>query len=329
MTRWLVGFKMAVVLLLFSIPLLAQDTGVPDTVYFGDHGLAYGFSGGVYRIPVYLTCDQAVAGMSVGMEYGLGASGQVYDSIGKFGSVFWNQPYFDLTHGLITNTSSTNPPNPDTLGIGGASMASPLPAGRYKLGDIYFHGASIGSQIEVDSSWFRPSGNFVLLPIGGPVDTYTPRYVGGTLTIVAGPPSFHLISPSSVAGDVGTAINFPVEVTAAYAPATIVIDSIRKTVDGSSPTNAPAASGTNPLSVSWTPSYYEYGSWNAYFTAADAAGNHFHVSVQVTVNYISSPCYEMMGDANCDGTIDVSDAVFIIMYTFSSGPPPGCGARGK
>ena len=30
------------------------------------------------------------------------------------------------------------------------------------------------------------------------------------------------------------------------------------------------------------------------------------------------------GDANCDRTVDLADAVFLINYIFKGGPEPGC-----
>lgn len=46
------------------------------------------------------------------------------------------------------------------------------------------------------------------------------------------------------------------------------------------------------------------------------------------INYIfaggPSPDPLQSGDANCDGTVNVSDAVYIINYIFAGGPEPGC-----
>ncbi len=34
---------------------------------------------------------------------------------------------------------------------------------------------------------------------------------------------------------------------------------------------------------------------------------------------------QSFGDVNCDGQIDISDAVFLINYIFAGGPEPNCG----
>lgn len=36
---------------------VGQDTGVPDTLYFGNVGEAYGYPGDIFKIPIYITTD--------------------------------------------------------------------------------------------------------------------------------------------------------------------------------------------------------------------------------------------------------------------------------
>lgn len=44
-------------------------------------------------------------------------------------------------------------------------------------------------------------------------------------------------------------------------------------------------------------------------------------AVNVTYDVVASSCY---GDANCDGAVNVADAVYTINYVFRNGPAPGC-----
>lgn len=310
------------VLLMFAAPLLAQDIGNPDTVYFGDNGKAYGFTGNVYRIPVYIGTDQVLMAVSLGMEFGLNLTGQVYDSVSLAGSIFEQGSYCELTNGLRVSAQGIHYPNPDTVTPYAIAQDKPLPVGHYKLCDLYFTGAAIGQQLELDSAFVPPGANFVFA--GYMLEIYTPQLRGQTLTIFGGPASFALLTPSAVSGDIGTEISFPVQVTAAYTPAVVAFDSLRKVADGSAPANLPTTSGTNPLTVVWVPSLYQYGSFVAYFTATDFASNKFHCSVMITVNYVNLPCYDMMGDADCSGIINVSDIVYIIDFVFGGGPRPGC-----
>jgi len=32
----------------------------------------------------------------------------------------------------------------------------------------------------------------------------------------------------------------------------------------------------------------------------------------------------VVGDINCDGTIELGDVVYLLNYLFRDGPPPGC-----
>ncbi len=310
-----------VTIVCLSAPLLAQDTGIPDTVYYGDNGKAYGYSGGVFRVPVYVTSDQSLQGICLGMEFGLNTSGLVFDSLSKLGSIFWNNQYFDVSnHFLMTNLLGCNPPNPDTVGFGGASNSRPLPAGRYKLCDVFFHGASIGDQIAADSAWFPQAGNFIFVPYSqGAWNDYVPRFVGGSLTIAQGTPEFFSTLPAQINGIGGNVVTFSFGAEGTFPPVTIALDSLRKVSSGALPFSAPVCATGNPVTFNWSSLYYEVGTWTAFFTATDGA---MHTQ-QLTTSILMSPGANY-GDANCDGVIDISDVVYLIGFIFTPGSPAPC-----
>ncbi len=313
---------LAVFALPMSAPVLGQDTGVPDTVYFGDHGKAYGYQGGIFRVPVYLAVDQAIGGLSLGIEFGLQPSGIVYDSLSKFGSIFMLGPYFDLI-GPFANKYGIDNLGIDTLGLGGVALDNPGPAGRYKFCDVFFHGGNVGEQVIVDSAWFRPAGEFVLVqwPMGEP---YQPQFVTENLTIVPAPADMYVTSSLTASGDAGTQIQFDVAAVGAFPPVSIALDSIYEPATDSALYTLPPTFGTNPVTTVWTPTYFQDGIWIAHFTATDSQMNTLPIEVTITVNWVQASCDVLRGDTNCDGVINISDAVYIILYIFLGGPAPGC-----
>ena len=46
------------------------------------------------------------------------------------------------------------------------------------------------------------------------------------------------------------------------------------------------------------------------------------------VNYLfiggSAPDPLWVGDANCDGVVDIADVMYLVNYLFIGGSPPGC-----
>jgi hypothetical protein len=321
-SRTLLG--LATMIFLLAVPLVAQDIGMPDTVYFGYQGKAYGYPGGIYRVPVYIYSDQSVLGIELGLEFGLGSSPQVYDSLSKIGTIFLFNQYFDLTgHGLVVSTNSDNLVNPDTIGFMGIGTDYPLPPGLCKIGDFFFHGANIGDQIVVDTANFPPAWIQGMITVGTPnSQRYMPQIVAGTLTIVPNTAEFFTTIPDQVGGITGQPVTFSFQAASAYEPTTIVFDSLRRVAPGLLPYVAPICATGNPITFNWVTMYYESGTWKAYFTVLDNAGH----SEKVTTN-IEMAQGMFYGDVNCDGVIDISDAVFLINFIFTPGAPLPCGQK--
>lgn len=311
------SLAIAAAVLLLCAPLLAQDLGVPDTVYFGDQGKAFGYSGGVYRVPVYVTTDQEIYGICLGMEFGINSSGQIYDSLSIYGSILMGTNYLDLG-GMHINLNSLHPPNPDTVLFGGAAQHHPLPVGRYKFCDIFFHGANIGETVEVDSAWVPPAGPFTFA--SGTGSNYTPRFVGGMLTIVSANPELISTLPAQINGTSGTTLSFTFSVAATYEPSVTVFDSLRPAIALPAAYYPPMCPSGNPVTFTWPTLYYEFGTWHAYFTATDALQNRFPLATTIS---LAMPVANM-GDVNCDGIINVTDAVGLINFIFVPGTPAPC-----
>jgi hypothetical protein len=78
----------------------------------------------------------------------------------------------------------------------------------------------------------------------------------------------------------------------------------------------------------WSPTYYDQITLASAYVYGDAnADGGVDISDAVyLIAYIFSggPAPEplLAGDANCDGAVDISDAVFLIAYIFSGGPAP-------
>jgi hypothetical protein len=171
------------VIVLTGASTSAQDSGLPDTVYFGIDGQAHGYAGGVVNVPIYFSTDAEINAVSVGMEFGLNGW-LMFDSCSEHSTIFEEDGYLDIS-GLVCDARSADGNMPDSVLSGGIALAKPLPAGRYRSANIWFTGANIGDQIAVDSCFVMPAGPFILTPARG--DDYSPQFVGGTLDIVAGP----------------------------------------------------------------------------------------------------------------------------------------------
>ncbi len=310
--------------LLWSVPTqsFAQDTGIPDTLYYGDHGQAYGYPGGIFKIPIYVSSDEPLCAVVHGMEYNLQTSGIVYDSLSKFGSIFMQGPYFQL--GLLANTASIDGTPTDTLGIAAICINTVTPAGRYKLCDVFFHGANIGDVVTVDSAAFPPTYEVGFLPNGSMGQLFIPQFVTQPLTVVPAPADMFVTTPLTAEGDAGTQIQFDVAVTGAHPPVSIALDSLCEPATDSCLMTLPPTFGSNPVTTVWTPTAFQDGIWIAYFTATDNQLNTLPIEVTITVNWVPASCEVLRGDANCDGVVNVADAVAVILYIFAGGAPPGC-----
>jgi hypothetical protein len=310
------------VAILIGQAALAQDPGVPDTVYFGQDGKAYSHPGNLFRIPIYITNDDDLMGISFGLEYGFTAISPQYDSVSIFGSVFMYHNYFDLGHVYVSD-NSVNGGMPDTLCLGAVAMDSVLPPGKYKFCDVWFTGGVVGDQIVADTAWSPPACRIVFMH-GYGIEEFVPQFVMGTLTLEPSPALIFPTVPSSTVGDAASPITWEVSAAGYYPPISIVLDSIVNSVTDSLVPYVPPTSGTNPLSVTWTPTYAEYGNFTAHYTATDAWDGRLNFTSPITVNYVYPPCEVFRGDANCNDFVDIDDVVHLINYIFAGGPPPGC-----
>lgn len=313
-----IAFVMAV--LLASVPCSAQDTGIPDTVYFGDEGKAYCFPSGDVYVPVYITTDQDIRGLTLGMEFESPDFMPVPDSAGTWGSIFSEDNYLDLT-GLIYNANNVDGVPPDTVMVGGAALTKDLPAGKYLFCTIWFTGGVEGQTMIADSSWTPPGNGFWLVSPYG--QYYTPHFVGGELALEEGGPMIFPVEPNDVEGNTGSLISFDIEVIGGYPPFSIVLDSMRHTHIGVAMIELPPTSGTNPLTVNWTPRHEQYGQWMAYYTGTDSQDNSIQMSNLIDVYYDGPECGLHIGDVNSDCSYDIDDVVYMINYIFGFGPPPG------
>jgi len=158
-------------------------------------------------------------------------------------------------------------------------------------------------------------------------EPYAPQYVGSLLDIIASPPEIEPSVPTGIEVEAGSTVVFDVETVPTCIPAVILLDSIVNNLTGASLPELPPTYGTNPLTVEWTTSNAVYGLWTAYFTATDISQYSIEFTAGITIHYTGDPCDEVRGDPNCDGMIDIDDAVYIINYIFVQGPPPGCGEK--
>lgn len=305
-------------------PVIAQDAGVADTVYMGSNGQAWLYPGNLICLPVYVASDAELVGVQIGIEYAGDGYDLSFDSASSFGTVFMNNSYMSLTGGLVSSQFEADGIAPDSviLAAVGFGNGDQLPPGRYLFGKAWFTAAGTGSSLTVDSAWVPPSGNFLLMPKNG--NPYTPEYVGGALTPVAGPAEIYVIDPGLVEGDAASLLTLSIAVAAGYAPATIVLDSVVNSMSGEALSYLPATTGANPLEVEWTPTYEEFGFFDFWFTATDAESNTLAFSQNVKVNWVQPPCEVFRGDANCDDIVNITDVVYLLQYMFQQGPPPGC-----
>ncbi len=64
------------------------------------------------------------------------------------------------------------------------------------------------------------------------------------------------------------------------------------------------------------------GTYNGTVTVTSPDIGEDEVVINVTLNVTSLPCQGICGDANDDGSVNVSDAVYIINFVFVGGNPP-------
>ncbi len=309
-------------ILVFSTGIvLAADPGVPDTLYFGEDGKAFGILNGNYKVPVFFTCDEPVNAFNFGMEFGTLHPGVAFDSVSIAASSPEVVVAFELL-GFGQYSITLEGTLPDTVPLAAIGNNS-LPPGRYKLGDVFFHGAIGGQQIEVDTAYTIPAGPVIFL---SGQNEFVPQFVGGVLTLENAPGEFFLISQTTYTGNAGYEIPIVVEVYSSLPVAAVVVDSIVNAVTGDqiASDSLPAVVGTNPASIPWIPGIFQYGIWNLYVRIIDTAQYELPLTIKVTVNQLPNNCDPVRGDVNCDGVLSLGDAVGLIQYLFGGGSPPGC-----
>lgn len=233
--------------------IMAQDVGVPDTIYYGDQGHAYAIPGGSFYVPVYVVSDQAITGLDFAMEYGAGMIFPTWDSTSKVGTDLMGTNYFDLGFPL-TSANSIDGIATDTLLTGGVSLSqsSYLPPGRHYLCNVWFHGADVGDVLPFDTATHVVSGRPGTL-VQENLGLAFPQFVTGDLTLVESPAMVFPVLPENVAGDAASLIAFSVSAVGAYPPLTIMLDSLISGGTALPPVHFPTTSGSNPLTVEWTP----------------------------------------------------------------------------
>lgn len=305
-----------------ALTAAAEDTGIPDTLYYGDDGQAYGYPDGAFRIPIYITSDQHIIGLSYGIEYGLGGYIEpVWDSLTDYGTIFDEGDYLEMGHLLYSN-ASINGIAPDTVCVGGVGINNPLPPGKYKYCDVWFSSGDIGEQLLVDTAFAEPTCRLAFIENG--VGEYTPQCVGGLLTIVQGIADLTLTLPDDQTVNAGETITFDVSAVSYYPPATVVFDSLVQTTGEHEPYHSPVTYGDNPLTFEWETIPYEGGTeWLAHFTTTDGVSTPVSGAVPITVLDLG-PYYGLIGDSDCSGIIDIDDVVFLVNFIFGGGPVPQC-----
>ncbi len=300
----------------------SQDTGVPDTVYYGDNGTAYGLPGGTFKIPFYIATDQPIRAFATGMEYFGNGVMPIYDSVSTLFATPGVPELFTLLP--IQGFPHLDGIAPDTIGLVGLTLSQFLQPGRYKMGDVYFHGLIIGDQVTADSCVAPVNNPFTLAGESG--NQYTPQFVGGTLQIVNAPAEFFLLSPTQYSGDAGYPLGIIIELVSGSGVTAVVLDSIVNAATGVhvASDSLPEVAGLNPSQTVWTPNTIQFGIWYAYFTIYDEFSNLFDVAIRLDIGQLPANCDIVRGDFNCDALISISDAVGVINYLFGGGPPPGC-----
>lgn len=73
------------------------------------------------------------------------------------------------------------------------------------------------------------------------------------------------------------------------------------------------------------PGFNDLGEFSLVLRATDDDGATVDKAVSITVTELQvDPCDVARGDLNCDGTVDITDLVFMVVWMFMSGPAPYC-----
>lgn len=276
-----------------SVPSMAQDPGVPDTVRIDDATLVVGQS---KPLRMTIVNDELVTGYSLGFILNTADSGYAtYDS-----AVYVNRMEDPtvLTY-RIENYYPSSVPDQDTLFLGGLRIGTGqgLPPGNDVIVDLYFTGTSAG-MMTVDSGYIPPAGIFKLVAEAGAsekdaaqVNVY-PEWSPGQIQIVTGtfPPT--LEAPDWIEPDIaGSQISFPVEGASPEGfPITLsLVDLTGYDDDSMTPTNASTLTAGNPAQFSWSTTSADVGIWKATFSVCDSSGN--CVSAETVIQIAESSDY--------------------------------------
>jgi hypothetical protein len=279
---WIFGL-----VLLQSIPALAGDPGIPDTVYISGGPLALNQS---RPITLSVTNDEAVAGWSLGFLLT-----SLDGGFARFDSARWVGRTADPSiFGSRTSMYCVCEPlpavSPDIVVLGAERAAlNNLPPGRGEVVDLYFTGLSEGS-FSIDSVFFPPAGYFMFVNGNDPDLDLFPQFLGCTILVTAGNIAPALTGLGDLTGLVGSDLTLTVTGTSGVGGmVSLSLTDFVSFDDAQAPTNSPTLSGTNPLIFHWTPASTDVGVWSATFEACDTLG--ICVSRSATLQVVADAQY--------------------------------------
>lgn len=279
---WIFGF-----VLLLSIPALAGDPGIPDTVYISGGPLALNQS---RPITLSVTNDEILGGWSLGFLLT-----SLDGGFARFDSARWVGRLADPSiFGYRSNSycfcESTPGISPDiVVTVAGNMSLQNLPAGRGEVIDFYFTGLTEGT-VSIDSVFFPPAGWFILINGTNPVSQLTPRFAGVTVQVVAGSMAPSIAGIEDHFGLAGNELSFEVTGSSGIGGAvSLALIGLESYDNAEPPTNPPSVSGENPITLHWNPAIADVGIWLATFEACDTLGT--CITRTATVQIVSDGQY--------------------------------------
>lgn len=265
----------------------AQDLGIPDTVRIDGDTLRIGQS---IPIGVAIANDTLLRAFNFGL-----VSNSVDGGFAKIDSLvfvnrFSNPQVMDLR---IVVLRDTNGIAPDTT-VASARVGpgyTPGPTGNDAVFELWMTGVTPGRMV-IDSGFFPPGANFVMIPYIDNWLAYTPQFVRDTLIIVEGglPPMLTLPNddPRISAGfelefnvTAESPENYPVEID--------LVDFSLLEGGSQSPANTPTLTGDNPAQFAWLTTASDVGLWSAEIQACDSTG--ICVTGTLTIQVVANDSY--------------------------------------
>jgi hypothetical protein len=314
MKRFLFPPLMAMLVLVLSVSLMAEDPGERDTVKISGGPLVVGRS-----IPITLTIvnDEVLSAYTLPLILSQVTGGFArYDSVVYINRMADPRILMDRIVALLADEVT-----PDTLHLGGIALGASLrfPVGNTPILRLYLTGLSEG-EMAIDSGFRPPAGTFVLAA-PYPVGSFSPEFVTQSMTVLTGtiPPA--IASPSDAQRVVaGNPLEFDVSGSSPEGfPVSLTLSRLVGFDDETrTPASAPALSAGNPASFGWTPTTADIGVWSAVFAACDSAGA--CVSANVEIQVVSSASY--LVSFLITETPNVANGTGLLHGSFDSDPAP-------